>query len=42
MNEDYMEIAYQEAIKAKKENNYDIEVVEVKTLSDAIKYLESR
>lgn len=33
---------YEEAIKEKEDNDYDIEVVEVKTLSDAIKYLESR
>lgn len=33
---------YEEAIEEKKKNNYKIEVVEVKTLKDAISYLESR
>lgn len=33
---------YEEAIKEKEKNNYKIEVVEVKTLLDAINYLESR
>lgn len=33
---------YEEAISEKKKNNYKIEVVEVKTLRDAINYLESR
>jgi len=33
---------YQEAIKEKEKNKYKIEIVEVKTLNDAIKYLESR
>ena len=33
---------YEEAIKEKEENNYKIKVIEVKTLSDAINYLESR
>ena len=30
---------YEEAMKEKKENNYDIDIVEVKTLSDAVEYL---
>lgn len=33
---------YEEAIKEKREHNYKIEIVEVKTLKDAIAYLESR
>ena len=33
---------YEEAIKEKKEHNYKIEIVEVKTLEDAVNYLESR
>lgn len=33
---------YEEAIKEKEKNNYKIEIVEVKTLNDAINYLESR
>ena len=33
---------YEEAIKEKEENNYKIKVIEVKTLLDAINYLESR
>lgn len=32
---------YNEAIKEKKKNNYDIEIVKVKTLRDAIEYLEN-
>lgn len=35
-------INYEEAIEEKEKNNYKIEVVGVKKLSDAIKYLESR
>lgn len=30
---------YKEAIKLKKENNYDIEIVEIKTFDDAVNYL---
>lgn len=33
---------YQEAIKEKKKNKYDIEIVKVNTLQDAVNYLESR
>lgn len=33
---------YEEALKEKKENNYRIEVIEVKTLKDAVDYLEGR
>ena len=33
---------YEEAIKEKEKNNYKIDIVEVKTLNDAISYLESR
>lgn len=33
---------YEEALSEKDKNNYKIEIVEVKTLSDAINYLESR
>lgn len=33
---------YEEAIKEKEKNNYSIEIVEVKTLGDAVNYLESR
>ena len=32
---------YKEAVKLKKENNYDIEIVEVKTFDDAIEYLKN-
>lgn len=32
---------YEDAVKLKKKYNYDIKIVEVKTLEDAIKYLES-
>ena len=32
---------YNDAIKEKKKNNYDIEIVKVKTLRDAIEYLEN-
>lgn len=32
---------YEEADKLKKENNYDIEIVEVKTFDDAIEYLKN-
>lgn len=31
---------YEEALKVKKENNFDIDIVEVKTLNDAIEYLK--
>ncbi|MBE6160046.1 MAG: hypothetical protein E7157_03245 [Lactobacillales bacterium] len=33
---------YKEAIKLKKENNYDIEIVEVKTFDDVINYLNKK
>lgn len=33
---------YEEAIKEKKKNNYQIEIVKVKTLADAVDYLEGR
>ena len=32
---------YKEAVKIKKEKNYDLEVVEVNTFEDAINYLKS-
>ena len=30
---------YKEAVKVVKDNNYDIEIVEVKTFKDAVEYL---
>ena len=33
---------YEEAINEKKKNNYDIDIIMVKTLSDAVNYLEGR
>lgn len=33
---------YQDALKCKEENNYDIEIVEIKTFDDALKYLKER
>lgn len=33
---------YEDAIKLKKQNNYDIEIVEIKTFDDAIKYLKNQ
>lgn len=32
---------YEDALKKKKENNYDIELVEIATFDDAVKYLEN-
>ena len=36
------EANYEEAINEKKKNNYQIDIVMVKTLSDAVEFLESR
>ena len=33
---------YEEAIKTKKDNNYDIEIVKVEKFSDAIEYLKNQ
>ena len=39
-NETFHEGNYKEAVEIKKKKGYDIEIVSVKTLNDAIKYLE--
>ena len=33
---------YEEALEVKKEKNYDIEIVSIKTFNDAIEYLKNK